>query len=72
MIYTGQLIYNNPDFPEVKIKTIGRWIENEKVHVMYINKTGEQKEVERRIYFDTHDLYITINNTRYYYNEFNR
>ena len=70
MIYTGILIYNNPDFPDIKIKTVGKWIENKKVHVMYIDKIGKQMEAERKVYFDKHDLYIKVNSTRYYYSEF--
>lgn len=72
MIYRGTLIYNNPCFPEVKIKTVGRWAENEKVYVMYIDKTGKQKEEERKVRFDDHDLYISLNKIRYYYSDFKR
>jgi hypothetical protein len=69
---TDTLIYSNQDFPEVNITTIGRWIENEKVTVLWVNTKGETKKYERRVYFDTHDLFIKVNNMRYYYSEFDR
>ena len=59
-----------PDFADIDIKTFGDWIETQKIKVVYINAKGEQKEVIRRIYFDTHDLYITIENMRYYLSDF--
>ena len=61
------LFYSNPD---VNISTIGRWIENEKVIIYYVNQKGETKKYNRKVYFDQHDLYITVKGNRYYYSEF--
>jgi len=64
------IMHFKPDFADIDIKTFGDWIETQKIKVVYINAKGEQKEVIRRIYFDTHDLYITIENMRYYLSDF--
>ncbi len=61
------LFYNNSD---IDISTIGKWIENEKIIVFYVDSKRKIKKYERKVYFDQHDLYITLNNNRYYYSEF--
>ena len=64
------LKYNNPIYPEKSLLAIGKWMEGGKIKIVYIDPVTGRKEVKRRIYFDGHDLYVTIQNTRYYFSEF--
>lgn len=56
---------------EKYIKTVGAWIENNRISVEY-DKNGRLKKTHRAVRFDKQagDLYITLNNMRYFYYEF--
>lgn len=54
-----------------KIETLGKWIEGEKIKVEYA-KNSIVKHGERVVKYDRSagDLYITVDNRKYFYHEF--
>lgn len=66
-----RMFYQNSYKNGRHIETLGEWIEGEKVQVEYERK-GEVKHGERVVRYsgEAGDLYITIDNRKYFYCEF--
>lgn len=66
-----QMFYKCTYTGERMIETLGKWIEGEKVKVVF-DRNGIVKHAERVVKYSTAagDLFITIDNKKYFYCEF--